>query len=226
MRTIVALVALLFLIPSTAAARSQIELGFLNSDFTFGQVRPDQAGWDLYFFEGFNPTGWEFSDGSYQADSGPLVKQTLTHDLNGNVIGSAYLYEGGTFTFELVLQNGNQFMTGSFVAQILKLEVFVNEINDGVNAYYDFGAGLFDANIAEALGIRRRTIGGNLYSDLLLTDDGNRDGIGGDHTTPVRQAWDGVAEGTLIVPEPASSVLILMVVAAWLLHVRSSGLHR
>ena len=43
---------------------------------------------------------------------------------------------------------------------------------------------------------------------LLLTDEGNRPGVAGDHTTPERQAWDGALEVTLEAPEPTTFMLL------------------
>ena len=72
---------------------------------------------------------------------------------------------------------------------------------------YELGPGLFDEAIAEALGIGRHTTGGKAVSQLILTSNGNRHGVAGDHTTPERQAWDGVNDITLNVPEPAALAL-------------------
>jgi hypothetical protein len=225
MRTLIALAALLILTPDVASARTAIEFGLLNSDFTFGLIDPDQAGWDLYYFDvkGGRPTPWQMWDGTYDAYTGALVGQTLTMNAGGLVTGSRYHYEGGLFLFDIALWKSGVFRRGLFVAEILSLDVVVNEVNDNVEAYYSFGRGLFDANLARALGIRRRTEGGELYSGLELTDFGNRGGIGGDHTTPIRQAWDGYAEGYLRVAVPEPSVaLMLLAGAAWLRRRRSN----
>jgi hypothetical protein len=81
---------------------------------------------------------------------------------------------------------------------------------DGQSAFasYVLGLGLLDTNIADALGIGRHILGGEGFSQLILTDHGNRPGIAGDHSTPVRQAWDGVTDVTLEVPEPATFLLL------------------
>ena len=52
---------------------------------------------------------------------------------------------------------------------------------------YVLGRGYFDANLAAALGVSRYSPGGRVTSQLILTDDGNRDGVAGDHTTVSRE---------------------------------------
>jgi hypothetical protein len=74
---------------------------------------------------------------------------------------------------------------------------------ESAEAVYRFGRGVLDPGIASALGVGRHVTGGSMYSGLLLTSSGNRDGVAGDHDSPERQAWDGYADLTLSVPEPS-----------------------
>jgi hypothetical protein len=182
---------------------------FLNSDFTFGTVSPNQEGYDLssLFVDsvGF-PVG--LADGSYAAIGAGFDSQTL--DLsNGSVIGSDYVYTGGMFEIFLSVEQNGQRVAGWLAAPIKKLTVAAGETADGsVTVLYELGPGLFDDAIAEALGIGRHMTGGTAVSQLILTSQGNRAGVGGDHTTTVRQAWDGVNDITLNVPEPAALALL------------------
>jgi MYXO-CTERM domain-containing protein len=210
MRVALVLAAWLLLLPAPAAAGlvKAIELQYLNSDLTFGHAGADQSGWDG---ELTSPYFVPF-DGTYQTLSGPLVKQTLLYNA-GTVIGSEYLYQGGTFFADFAFWNDGQLITGAFTAPIVTLTIQAgDDVEGGVLAAYVLGPGEFDnASLAHALGLKRpHTNGGSIWSELLLTDSGNRPGIGGDHTTPERQAWDGVAWVTLTVPEPSMLMLGLV----------------
>jgi hypothetical protein len=215
---IAALLMTLVLIPAPKLfAGPVLSLEFLNSDFTFGTVDPDQAGHDLSSFlvNGSTP-GMSFWDTGYEAQTGALVQQTLTMNGSGDVISSEYLYTGGTFELFFLLEQNGSSILGSFVAPILSLTVTAGEgAGEGAVASYVLGAGLFDQAIAAALGIGRHTSGGAASSLLILTDDGNRPGIAGDHTTPERQAWDGVNDITLDVPEPPTVALLTLGTGFW-----------
>lgn len=210
MRIAALLVSLVLLPASHLFAAPVVFLEFLNSDFTFGTVNPDQAGYDLSsFVVGATPPDLDDWDAGYELLAGALVQQTLDMNSSGDVIGSHYLYTGGTFELFFFLEKDGVPIAGSFVAPIKTLTVAAGEADgQAALASYVLGPGRFDAAIAEALGIGRHTIGGEASSQLLLTDDGNRSGIAGDHTTPERQAWDGVNDITLTVPEPAMFALL------------------
>jgi hypothetical protein len=221
MRLAILLAAVLSLHPGQAAAAPILSIGYLNSDLTFGFVNPDQFGYDLYTGACIGDSvlgGFECLDaaGTYQALSGPFVQQTLQKDASDIVVGSEYLYQGGTFRIDFTdICNDTGCVDGSFVAPIISLLVDVaedpNGLNDGASgsAQYQLGPGLFDASIARILGIRRESPGGSVFSQFLLTDEGNRAGVAGNHTTSERQAWDGVAsvDIAVAVPEPATSLL-------------------
>ena len=221
MRLAIPLTAVLCLYPCQAAAAPFLSIGFLNSDLTFGTVNPDQFGYDLYTGAciGDSALGsFECLDaaGTYQALSGPFEQQNLREDASDAVIGSEYLYAGGTFRVDFTeVCDDTRCVGGSFVAPIISLLIDVTEdpngLNDGASGFaqYRLGPGLFDASIASILGIRRESSGGSVFSQFLLTDDGNRAGVAGDHTTAERQAWDGVAsvDVAVAVPEPALSLL-------------------
>jgi hypothetical protein len=110
---------------------------------------------------------------------------------------------------------GGAFDAGSFSAPLERLTIDAGEGADGsVSATYVLGPGLFDAALANALGIGRHSLGGTVFSGLILTDGGNRPGVAGTSDTPERQAWDGFADVSIPVPEPATTALLLAGVAA------------
>ena len=208
MRIAALLVSLILLPASYVCAGPVVFMAFLNSDFTFGTISPDQRGYDLFDL-GVDSLGFPVAlgDGSYTASGAAFDSQALDFS-NGSVVGSHYVYTGGVFELFLSIETNGQHFTGSFEAPIKKLTVTAGETEGGsVTALYELGAGLFDAAIADALGIGRYTTGGEAVSKLRLTSRGNRQGVAGDHTTPVRQAWDGVNEVTIEVPEPAMLAL-------------------
>jgi hypothetical protein len=201
MRIALPLVVLLFAVPHHAAADPVVFLEFLNSDFTFGQSA-DQEGWDLSAFwaEGFDDSSWDVWNTGYQAVAGELDHQTPAAG------GTAYVYLGGTFEIFFSMENGGDRRTGSFVAPIESLTVLsgVRGANS-VDLFYELGAGLFDASIADTLGISRRTTGGEARAQLLLMDTDDAPGV---RVTPVQQASDGVNDITLEVAEPATLALL------------------
>ena len=207
---IAVLLAGLILVPAPHLfAGPVVFLEFLNSDVTFGPNSPDQTGYDL---STLNVDGTAADVGAffggYEALDAVFDHQSLITNGSGDVIGSQYFYTGGTFTIALVLEKNGTLHNGTFVAPIDTLVITAGEGDGDVAvASYVLGPGLFDESIAAALGIGRRTTGGQGFSPLFLTDNGNRRGVAGDHTTPVRQAWDGVNDITLDVPEPATLAL-------------------
>jgi PEP-CTERM motif-containing protein len=208
MRTAALLVSLILFPASRLFAGPIVFMEFLNSNFTFGTVSPNQEGHDLSSLY-VDSLGFPvvLGDGAYAASGAALDSQDLDVS-NGNIIGSDYFYTGGLFEILLSVEKNGQQVAGSFAAPIKKLAVTAGEADgDSVTALYDLGPGLFDAAIAEALGIGQHTTGGEAVSRLILTNRGNRAGIAGDHTTPERQAWDGVNHITLQVPEPATLAL-------------------
>jgi hypothetical protein len=210
MRIAAVLVSLILCPVSPLFAAPVLSLEFLNSDFTFGTVNPNQAGHDLGSLS-LDDTAPDLDswDAVYELQSGALVQQTLDVNGSGDVIGSHYFYTGGTFELIFFLEKDGVPIVGSFVAPIQGLSVSAGEAaGEFTLAAYVLGPGLFDQAIADALGIGRHTSGGGASSQLLLTDHGNRPGVAGDHTTPERQAWDGVNDITLTVAEPASGALL------------------
>ena len=210
MRIAAVLVSLILFPASTLVAGPVLFMEFLNSDFTFGTVSPNQEGHDLSALSiDSAPPDIDSWDGAYQLQSGALVQQTLDVDGSGEVTGSSYAYTGGTFEVVFFLEKDGVPIVGSFVAPIKTLSVWAGEAAGELTfATYVLGPGLFDQSIADALGIGRHTSGGEASSQLLLTDSGNRPGIAGDHSTPERQAWDGVNDISLTVPEPATAALL------------------
>jgi hypothetical protein len=209
MRITAFLVSLILFPSAHVCAAPVVFMEFLNSDFTFGTSSPNQEGYDLgsiYVDSLAFPVG--LGDGSYTATGAGFDSQILGLS-NGSVIGSEYVYTGGGFELVLSIEQNGQQVAGSLAVPIKKLTVTAGEAaGDSVTVLYEFGAGLFDAAIAEALGIGRHTTGGTAVSQLILTSHGNRPGVAGNHATPERQAWDGVTDITLNVPEPATLALL------------------
>jgi hypothetical protein len=203
MRIAALLVSFVLLPASNLIAGPVVYLEFLNSEFTFGTVNPGQTGYDLSsLVVGSMSHAFDDLGSGYELQSGALVQQTLDTNSSGDVIGSHYVYTGGTFELFFALEAGGIPIVGSFVAPIKTLTVDAGEAEgDLAIASYVLGPGLFDEAVARALGIGRHTIGGAASSQLLLTANG------GDHTSPQRQAWDGVNDITLTVPEPAMLLL-------------------
>lgn len=204
---------ILVALPSWAAASQITFFEFLNSDLTFGTAAPDHAGRDLSSAPDGPVSAGDFL-ATFQANPGALVKQTLQKDTTGNVVGSTYQYGPGTFRMDFTWPAPGGGTSGSFEAGIESLTIEAAEGADGpVSATYVLGAGLFDADLAEALGIVRRGLSGIITSRLLLTDNGNRPGVGGTAFTQERQAWDGVTDAEISVPEPATTTLLLAGIA-------------
>jgi hypothetical protein len=215
MRIALSLVLLLLFVPRQTHAAPVVEMEFLNSDLTFGGANADQSGWDLSAFwaRGFDDSSWDVWNTGYQALSGPLDHQNVLTDGSGNVVGTEYVYLGGTFEIFFVLDDGSDVWTGSFFAAIDRLTVRSGQNEgDNVELLYQLGAGLFDDSIADTLGISRRTAGGYAYGQLLLAPEPGGPGAQSD----VHQAYDGVNDITIEVPEPGSFALFAVGIAGLL----------
>jgi MYXO-CTERM domain-containing protein len=212
MRIALFLVLALVAVPRHGSAAPIVEMEFLNSDLAFG-ASADQFGWDLSAFwaKGFDDSSWDVWNTGYQASSGPLDHQTDLIDGSGNVVGTEYVYLGGTFEIFFVMENNGDVRTGSFLASIDRLTVRsgVHE-GDQVELLYQLGRGLFDDSIADTLGLSGRTAGGYAYAQLLLT--GEEDGPGVQVNT-IHQASDGVNDIVIEAPEPAALALLALGVA-------------
>jgi hypothetical protein len=215
MRNVVLLVAILLGVSVRAAAAPLLFVEFLNSDLTFGDVNPQQIGHDLSSLAGPRALDWDSYGSTWSALGGPLVEHTFSTS-GGTIVSSEYTYEGGFFSIDFLLQLGHRQKFGSFVAPITKLVISVQEDEEfdaSVSVSYLLGAGMFDGAIARALGVRRRTAGGDVFSGLLLT--------GGDANTPERTAQDGFADVNLEVseaPEPTGLMAVPGLSALWFWH--------
>lgn len=213
----------LVLVPSRqAVASSYLDIEALNSNLTFGLVRPYHFFYDITVRVGpYGPGGYQqqwfgSDDSNGEAFSGPLVTQTLFSD-NGLVEWSRYEYVGGDFEMNLQLtRRGHAPVSGRFVAPITGLIVgapnSTGDGNDGLDPVsYGLGPGRLDASLAHAFGVRRKTLPGSIDSYMLLVPDDR--GVGGDYTTDEREAWDGgtyIYVGTTPVPEPATALLVAL----------------
>lgn len=172
----------------------------------------------------WGPAGFQISDdlnfgfdqiGSADFASGQLLAKSID-EING-VTG----YSFGPGTLNLTLSwwddEGNP-VDGTFVGAT---EGFSFEVCEGCDTLFgggtadisiQLGKGLFDGPIANALGIHRKTLGGEIF--LALED------IDGDAFSDFRSGFDyrGFADlrvGTVEVPEPGLLMLGLVAGAAW-----------
>jgi hypothetical protein len=138
-----------------------------------------------------------FADGEFGADAGPLFSTTVETDTDGNPVKTVYRYGGGLFDMSMRFDGGP---SGHFEAPIVTLTV--TEVEFDVMLSLELGPGLFDAEIADFLGIRRRTRGG-LVTDNLLSA-----GVFGPE--PTHFASEGAPTIRIDVPEPSSAVLFCL----------------
>jgi hypothetical protein len=218
MRIALTLLSLLLFAPRDSSAEAILVTQADESRISYGTSMAVHDG--LPFFGDFGikvegilqpPLEWVNVDTRFQTVSGPLLQQTLETNAAGEVTGSVYLYEASTFVmqFDLLNRVTGETRNGFFVAPIIgPIRVTATEEshdmfpdNDSVETLYLLGAGLFDDSIASALGIRRRTAGGNVFDPYLTFGTG-------DPTTPERTAWEGAPTVTIRVPEPASLILL------------------
>jgi hypothetical protein len=213
MRIAITFLTLLFLCARPSAAETMLFLTSENSRITFGSGAAEleglaSFGLDIVRNGASVPTDWRVEDAFFQAVSGPLSLQALHTDGTGAVVASSYLYGPGTFEMDFLLANDStgETRSGRFVAPILAMEVFAEEALNGccagVAAFFWLGAGAFDASIADALGVARRSRGGWVEDPYLLIFDRQ------DHTTPLRRAGEGSSLVAIEVPEPASLLLV------------------
>src|ERR1044071_7365577 len=119
MRIAALLVTLVSCSASELLANPVVSLEFLNSDFTFGTVAPDQTGFDLSSFTvNGSTTDFDVWSTAYQARGGALAQQIVQVDGSGEVTGSQYVYAGGTFEIFFDLEKNGSAIQGSFVAPI------------------------------------------------------------------------------------------------------------
>jgi hypothetical protein len=219
MRIPLSLLSLLLFAPRDSSAEAILVTQSDESRISYGTSMAVHDG--LPFFGDFDidvdgirqpPLDWQNVDTRFQTVSGPLLQQTLETNAAGEVTGSLYLYEGSTFVMQFDLYNSvtGETRNGFFVAPIIgPIRVTATEDSDlpsypsydSVETFYLLGPGLFDDSIASALGIRRRTAGGNVFDPYLTFGTG-------DPTTPERTAGEGAPTVTIRVPEPAALILL------------------
>ncbi len=220
MRIALALVSMLLFAPRHSSADALVYTLSDESRIEYGTTSAQHDG--LFLFYGLYVTvdgveralEWENSQTNFVAFSGPLLQHTLETNGAGIVTGSTYLYDGGSFEMHFDLYNTvtGETRVGNFIAPIIgAFRIFASDggpddDDADVEAFYRLGSGLFDASIARALGVGRRTIGGTVDDPWLIFGDG-------DYTTPDRLAWEGAPEVSIDVPEPAS--LLLVGTAGW-----------
>ena len=223
MRAALGLLTLLFCISTNVSAGEILHTQFFNSDLSYGTGSPYHLGLD----------GWAIVlDGllgvpntsalDFEATGGAFVHQTLFADATGNVVASHYLYQGGTFRMDILVGS----VGGTFVAQIIEMQVSTREPEGNLYASYLLGPGAFDGPIARAFGIGTNTLGGLVYSDMIVPFRANNFGLlPGDYTSPVRGAWDGYTLVDIELPEPSLAILSLVAVSAFWLRPRERHGH-
>jgi hypothetical protein len=213
MRTSLAFVVLLLAVPNTSSADAFLFTTSDESRIRYGAAGAVHEG--LPFFSQLEVSrdgvvqllDWRNVATRFVATGGPLLSHTVQTSGDGTVVGSTYRYDGGSFRmfFDLIDNVTREERSGFFVAPIVSAMTLTVEESplddaDKVRAFYQLGPGLFDAGLADALGLRRRTVGGTI-SDPFLTFGT------GDAESPVRTAWEGAPHVTIHVPEPASLLL-------------------
>lgn len=209
MLVLMRLLAVVLTLALTPAAASAAPVGwyYLNSNLTFGTNPTNHTGYDGEPVNGH----FDWWATTFSVSTGSLVSQTAYFDSRGNP-STRYLYKGGTFQTGFERQSDG--LIGSFVAEVLSLELLVREgVDDSghVEGWYTLGRGIFDKAIAKDLGIPRLTGRGTIEADMLA-----HPGLWGDPTSSVRHAWDGATFVETDVPEPSLTLLALAGAAtAW-----------
>ena len=216
------LLTLLLLVRTDAIASPLLTFDWYTSNIHFGLDRSFQHAWDLRVdLPNFPPPGlgyFLFSDVS--TETGPLAQLILQRDAHGAVIQTDYFYAGGTITafiglelFDLNILDGSfERVTGVFTAPILSTHIRVRELDEVIETHYRIGGGVFDAALARALGIGRRTEPGEMaavdsYTHVFYDPPG-------DYTSLYRRGDDGGLILTVAAPEPTLGCLALIAFGA------------
>jgi hypothetical protein len=223
------LVALLLTLVAVPRASSAEAIVFTTSDesrIAYGDWGAEHTG--LYNFYRLDVTvdgvsraeDWANDDTGFFASSGALLSKTFEQNGSGDIVRTTYLYDGGTFEmyFDLLNTVTNEKASGWFLAPILgpmrlQVDESADESSDQVTAFFKLGPGLFDASVANALGIRRKTNGGFVSDPYLIFGSGGPD-------SSDRTAWEGAPDVTIDVPEPASLSLLGASAVGLILRVR------
>jgi hypothetical protein len=219
MRIAITFLALFFLCARSSAADTMLFFTSESSRIDFGESTAELQGLPHFALDvvrdGVSVTiDWSVEDAIFDALSGPLSHQALYTDGTGAVVASSYFYDPGVFEMDFFLTNDStgETRSGRFVAPILGMEVFAEEASNGccagVAVFFQLGAGLFDASIADALGVGRRSRGGWVEDPFLLIFDRQ------DHTTPLRHAGEGSSLVAIDVPEPAALLVLAVGIGA------------
>jgi hypothetical protein len=152
---------------------------------------------------------WNLLDFSFES-FGHLVNHSVTTDSAGIVTDSDYLYQG-VFDMTITLESvTGSTRTGTFVAPIL-MALHVtgeNALYPDVDGYYTLGPGIFDPFLAEAFGVARHTLGGDISSDF------DRSQTTGAYDAAHREAWDAAPYIRIqAVPEPSALLLGVLAIA-------------
>ena len=213
MRTLVLILLALLTVPRLSSANAILDtfsdgslLSYGDSGALYGAGFPAFSGPSVSIDGVVQELDWEDFGSHLDAMSGPLLSKT-SETLSGQAT-TTYQYDGGLFSMAFSLKNftTGQTLNRTFTAPIVGLMTLTvleegGGSGDAVRAFFMIGAGLLDADLASALGVRRKTTGG-FVDDPWLTDGT------GDEFSVDRSAEDGGAHLRILVPEP--SVLVLM----------------
>ena len=208
MRILAALCLLFVSLPRPSAASAVLLTSSDESRIAFGDWGVEHDGLPFFDFLALFVNGvdrandWEVGPTTFVGTGGALLSKSSSGDL------TTYVYDGGTFEmhFDLFNPTTSEQVEGLFTAPIIgPLTVKVHESDeedaDSVEAFYRIGPGLFETNVARALGIGLHTRGGSVDDPYLIFGTG-------DPTTPERAAWEGAPNVTIDVPEPGSIALL------------------
>jgi hypothetical protein len=207
--------------PQLVYADAIVQLFFSNGQAWLEPHDLNQYGFgddgDFEIDVGTGPQLWdeEASSVSFDISSNDLRGHTLITDAAGTVTDSVYRYDSAeliVFFYQLVGLDG-QGVEGLFRARITDVRIEVNEVDETGVAFYTLGRGFWTPELAQALGVRRKTAGGEMISHLSP--------VRGSYLDDTRQGLDS-ARFIVNVPEP-STLLLLLVGAAGLIGRRRFG---
>ena len=222
MRSVLFRLLLLLLVPTAVSAGPIVDHYYTTGQLHFGHSQAYQFGWGPY---GLDANGRNLLDEfdidatTYEMTSGDFLVQEILTDAGGDAIQSTYFYEPGELVIDFELRSlATAEVTHGFFRAPVNMTVVVDErrqFGADIDSLFTLGPGVFDADIARVLGVRRQTVGGFVRDDFI--------DVTGDSESDNRIALDA-AFFTIEVPEPGTAALgVLSLAALWLRRRRRPG---